>query len=70
VKGTSGNGSATCCYFGPGWPTYYTWLRRYEEEGSRGLEDHSSAPDHMPTATSAEVLDVRGHDVISLGRDA
>jgi transposase len=38
-------------------PTYYTWLRRYEEEGLKGLGDRSSAPHHMPTPAPTEVVE-------------
>ncbi|MEX5258384.1 IS481 family transposase [Kocuria arenosa] len=57
VEEVSGNVAATCRYYGISRPTYYTWLHRYEEEGLKGLEDRSSAPHHMPTATPAEVVE-------------
>ncbi|WP_206064100.1 helix-turn-helix domain-containing protein [Kocuria rosea] len=57
MEEVSVNVSATCRYYGSSWPTYYTWLRRYEEEGPKGLEDRSSAPHHMRTATSDEVVE-------------
>ena len=57
VEEVSGNVSATCRYYGISRPTYYTWLPRYEKEGLKGLEDRSSTPHHMPTATPAEVVE-------------
>ena len=36
---------------------YYTWLRRYEQEGADGLRDRSKGPRTSPNATRAEVVD-------------
>ncbi len=57
VEEVSGNVAATCRYYGISRNCYYKWLRRYEAEGFEGLKDRSSAPHHMPTATSAEVVE-------------
>lgn len=53
----SGNVSATCRYYGISRNCYYQWLRRHEDEGLDGLQDRSSAPQHMPTATTAKVVE-------------
>jgi transposase InsO family protein len=52
----SGNISATCRYYGISRPTFYVWLRRYEELGEDGLRDRSSKPLHSPNATCVEVV--------------
>ena len=57
VEEVSGNVSATCRYYGISRNCYYKWLRRFEAEGVDGLQDRSSAPHRMPTATSAEVVE-------------
>jgi transposase len=52
----TGNVAMTCRYFGISRPTFYTWLRRYEEFGEDGLRDRSSRPKHCPHETDAEVV--------------
>jgi transposase-like protein len=44
----TGNVAATCRYYGISRPTFYKWLRRYEELGEDGLRDRSSRPFHCP----------------------
>lgn len=50
------NVALTCRYYGISRPTYYKWLRRYEELGEEGLRDGSSRPLNSPCATKAEVV--------------
>jgi transposase len=38
-------------------PTGYTWIRRYREEGLKGLEDRSHRPNSCPHATSEAVVE-------------
>ena len=45
-----------CRYYGITRQAYYTWLRRYEEQGLEGLRDRSSRPLVSPNATKAEVV--------------
>ncbi len=52
----TGNIAQTCRYYGISRPTFYKWLRRYEEQGPEGLRDRSRRPHHSPNATSAEVV--------------
>ncbi|MEX1093905.1 MAG: leucine zipper domain-containing protein, partial [Acidimicrobiia bacterium] len=52
----NGNVAQTCRYYGISRPTFYKWLRRYEEQGLEGLRDRSSRPHHSPNATNAEVV--------------
>jgi transposase-like protein len=40
----SGNVAFTCRYYGMARPSYYKWLRRYEELGEEGLRDRSRRP--------------------------
>jgi len=44
--------------------TVYKWLERFEEEGWKGLEDQSRAPDHHPNAVGEEIqraiLEIKG----------
>ena len=40
----TGNVAQTCRYFGISRPTFYKWLRQYEEFGEEGLRDRSSRP--------------------------
>ena len=44
----SGNVAATCRYYGISRPTFYKWLRRYEELGEDGLRDRSSRAAALP----------------------
>jgi len=52
----SGNVARTCRYYGISRPTYYKWLRRYEELGIEGLRDQSRRPHTSPNATRGEVV--------------
>jgi len=52
----SGNVSQTCRYDGISRPTFYKWLRSYEQQGEAGLRDQSSRPLRCPNETSTEVL--------------
>jgi transposase InsO family protein len=52
----SGNVAATCRYYGISRPTFYRWLRRYEELGEEGLRDRSRRPLTCPHETKAEVV--------------
>jgi hypothetical protein len=51
VEEVSGNVAQTCRYYGISRPTFYKWLRRYEEIGAAGLADRSRRPHHSPNAT-------------------
>jgi len=44
----SGSVARTCRYYGISRPTFYKWLRRYEELGIEGLRDRSRAAAHEP----------------------
>jgi transposase len=52
----TGNVARTCRYYGISRPTFYKWLRRYQDEGIVGLRDRSSAPHHCPHATHADIV--------------
>jgi transposase InsO family protein len=52
----TGNVAMTCRYYGISRPTYYTWLRRYQEQGIDGLRDLSRRPHHSPNATHVDVV--------------
>jgi transposase InsO family protein len=52
----SGNVAATCRYYGISRPTFYKWLRSYEELGEDGLRDRSSRPRNCPHQTDAEIV--------------
>lgn len=52
----TGNVAMTCRYYGISRPTYYTWLRRYREQGVDGLRDLSRRPIHSPNATHVDVV--------------
>ena len=52
----TGNVSATCRYFGITRQAFYTWLRRYEEQGLDGLRDRSRRPHVIAHATKPEVV--------------
>ncbi len=52
----SGNVAKTCRHYGVSRPTYYKWLRRYEEDGIEGLRDTSRRPHTSPNATRTEVV--------------
>jgi transposase InsO family protein len=49
------NMSELCREFGISRKTGYKWLRRYREEGKRGLKDRSRQPHTSPNRTSHEV---------------
>jgi transposase-like protein len=49
----SGNVAFTCRYYGVARPSYYKWLRRYEELGVDGLRDRSRRPLVCPPAAAA-----------------
>jgi transposase InsO family protein len=46
---------ATCHYRGLARNTVRTWLRRFEAEGNKGLEDKRHGPNHIPHKTSKEI---------------
>ena len=46
--------ASLCEQFGVSRKTGYKWLRRYDQEGTRGLEDRSRAPRRRVNALSAE----------------
>src|SRR3990172_5244570 len=52
----TGNVARTCRYFGISRQLYYTWLRRYEQEGIDGLRPRSRRPMRSPNATTGEVV--------------
>ena len=52
----SGSVAATCRYYGISRNVFYTWKRRYDDEGLEGLRDRSSAPHNSPNATPTEVV--------------
>ena len=52
----TGNVAMTCRYYGISRPTFYNWLRRYEEFGEDGLRDRSCRPKHCPHETDPEVV--------------
>jgi transposase InsO family protein len=56
AREVTGNVSMTCRYFGITRQAYYTWLRRYEEQGLEGLRERSRRPRVSPNATKAEVV--------------
>jgi len=62
----TGNVAATCRYYGFSRQCFYTWLRRYEEEGEEGPRERSRRPLTSPNATQSEVVDkiiyLRRHD--------
>jgi transposase InsO family protein len=52
----TGNVAATCRYYGISRPTFYKWLRRFEELGEAGLRDGSCRPHYSPLATKTEII--------------
>ncbi|GLE54075.1 IS481 family transposase [Mycobacterium montefiorense] len=56
AEAVSGNVAMTCRYYGISRPTYYTWLRRYREQGIDGLRDLSRRPHQSPNATHVDVV--------------
>ncbi|MCD2114628.1 helix-turn-helix domain-containing protein [Rhodococcus rhodochrous] len=57
VEQVSGNVSATYRYYGISRQCYYTWRRRFDEEGLEGLKDRSSVPHHQPTKSAPEIIE-------------
>ena len=55
----TGNVALTCRYFGITRQAFYTWLRRYGEQGVAGLRDRSRRPHVIPHATKPEVVGSR-----------
>ena len=56
VAEVADNVAMICRYYGISQPTFYSWLRRYEEFGEQGLRDRSSRPKHCPYETDPEVV--------------
>ncbi|MEA3184933.1 MAG: hypothetical protein QOJ74_1410, partial [Ilumatobacteraceae bacterium] len=52
----TGNVAATCRYYGITRQCFYTWKRRYDEEGLDGLRDRSHRPHHSPLATGTDIV--------------
>ena len=49
--------SELCFQFSISRKTGYKWIKRYEEEGPKGLADHSRRPDACPHGTDQEIID-------------
>ncbi len=56
TKNKTKNISKTCRFFGISRPSYYLWLRRYQELGKRGLVAHSRRPQASPSATPIGIV--------------
>jgi transposase len=52
----TGNISMTCRYYGISRQVYYTWLRRYQDEGVDGPRGRWRRPRHSPLATHVDVV--------------
>jgi transposase InsO family protein len=52
----TGNVAMTCRYFGISRQVFYIWLRRYQDEGTAGLEPRSRRPHVSPGATRVDVV--------------
>ena len=50
--------ASLCRIYGISRPTGYKWIKRYEEEGPKGLEEKSRAPLEHPNALPAEIEDL------------
>lgn len=50
------NVAKTCRHFGISRNAFYRWYRRYKQQGTDGLKDHSKRPLHSPRATRTEVI--------------
>lgn len=50
------NARLTCRHFGKSPDTFYHWLRRYQQEGPRGLEDRSRRPHRVRQPTWSKEL--------------
>jgi len=46
-----------CLQFNISRKTGYKWIERYEEEGPKGLADHSRRPHHCPHCTDQEIIE-------------
>jgi putative transposase len=46
-----------CLQFNISRKTGYKWVERYEEEGSKGLADHSRRPHHCPHCTDGKIIE-------------
>src|SRR5260370_12546441 len=57
ARESGGNVPFPCRYYGVARPSYYKWLRRYEELGEEGLRDRSRRPLVCPHATKAAVVE-------------
>lgn len=49
--------SELCLQFNISRKTGYKWVERYEEEGPKGLADHSRRPHSCPHCTDQEIID-------------
>ena len=52
----TGNVAMTCRYYGITRQTFYTWNRRFDEDGLEGLRPRSRRPKVSPNATHVEVV--------------
>lgn len=52
----TGNVAMTCRYYGITRQSFYTWRRRYEEDGPGGLRPRSRRPKVSPNATHVDVV--------------
>src|SRR5512133_3094838 len=52
----TGNVAMTCRYYGITRQSFYTWKRRYEEDGPGGLRPRSRRPTVSPNATHVDVV--------------
>lgn len=52
----TGNVAMTCRYYGITRQSFYTWKRRYEEDGPEGLRPRSRRPKVSPNATHVDVV--------------
>jgi transposase len=43
-------------YYGVSRPTVHKWIKRYEQEGNRGLEERSRAPLNCPHQTEDQIV--------------
>jgi transposase-like protein len=43
-------------YYGVSRPTVHKWIKRYEQEGNRGLEERSRAPLSCPHQTGDQIV--------------
>jgi hypothetical protein len=74
VEEVTGNVARACRYYGISRPTFYRWLRRYEEKGLEGLAEGVGmwAPDTCGLAASGDIsvgvirYDAEGDDSVNL----